>query len=166
MGIRIDRSSAAPEAAARSMTRARGAAGFSLVEVLVALIVVSVGMIGIAALYGQGLSAGRNALYRTQAVNLASDMAERIRANRLGRLGYNDAAPTHQGCDDVDCTPAQMAVHDLSVWTRHVEDLLPNGEGTVVAADGIPPSYTINVAWQETGIGAVEHEIVIHVPSY
>ena len=45
--------------------------GFGLVESLVALVVMSVGMIGIAALYGQGLGASRTALYRTQAVNLA-----------------------------------------------------------------------------------------------
>ena len=56
--------------------------GFTLVEVMVALIVLSVGMLGIAALFTQGLSAGRTAIFRTQAVNLVSDLADRIRANR------------------------------------------------------------------------------------
>ena len=65
-------------------TRTSMQLGFSLIEAMVALVVVSVGMIGIAGLYGQGLSAGRTALYRTQAVNLAADMADRIRVNRLG----------------------------------------------------------------------------------
>ena len=59
--------------------------GFTLVEVLVALVVMSVGMLGIAALYLEGLRAGRTALYRTTAVNLAADMADRIRANQQRR---------------------------------------------------------------------------------
>ena len=59
---------------------------------MVSLVVLSVGMIGIAALYAQGLGAGRTALYRTEAVNLVGDMADRIRANRLGGVAYAGAA--------------------------------------------------------------------------
>src|SRR6185503_6410096 len=66
--------------------------GFGLVEALVALVVVSVGMIGIAVLYGQGLGASRTALYRTQAVILASDMADRIRLNRRAGNAYKAVA--------------------------------------------------------------------------
>lgn len=62
--------------------------GFSIVEALVALVVLSIGMLGIAALYVESLRAGRSAIYRTQAVNLASDMADRIRANRNARASY------------------------------------------------------------------------------
>ena len=67
--------------------------GFTLVEVLVALVVMSVGMLGIAALYLEGLRAGRTALYRTTAVNLAGDMADRIRANRNAGLAYAGTGP-------------------------------------------------------------------------
>ena len=56
-------------------TQIRRLLGFSLIEALVALVVLSVGMIGIAALYGQGLGAARTALYRTIAVNLAASTA-------------------------------------------------------------------------------------------
>ena len=63
-------------------------AGFGLVEALVSLVVISVGMIGIAALYGQGLRASGSALYRTIAVNLAADMADRIRVNRRGDSSF------------------------------------------------------------------------------
>jgi type IV pilus modification protein PilV len=62
--------------------------GFGLIESLVALLVISVGMIGIAGLYGHGLRANGTALYRTIAVNLAADMADRIRANRRGNAAY------------------------------------------------------------------------------
>jgi type IV pilus assembly protein PilV len=141
--------------------------GFSLIEVMVALVVVSVGMIGIAALYGQGLSAGRTALYRTQAVNLASDMADRIRVNRRGGAAYGGAA-ANNNCDPpaaVNCTPAQMAAHDLWVWGNLVQQQLPNGVGAVQFTGTTPSTYTITVTWQDTGIGAVNYQLAIQVPS-
>jgi len=148
-------------------TRTCAQRGFSLIEAMVALVVVSVGMIGIAGLYGQGLSAGRTALYRTQAVNLAADMADRIRVNRLGGANYGGAA-ANNNCDPpgaVNCSPAQMAAHDLSVWTNQVQAQLPNGVGTVQVAGTSPPTYTITVTWQETGLGAVNYQLAIRVPS-
>ena len=59
--------------------------GFTLVEAMVALIVLSVGLLGIAALYVETLRASRTSLHRTQAVNLATDLADRMRANRDAR---------------------------------------------------------------------------------
>lgn len=140
--------------------------GFSLIEAMVSLVVISVGMIGIAALYGQGLGAGRTAMYRTQAVNLASDMADRIRVNRLGQAAYGGAA-ANNNCGPgggVNCTPSQMAANDLFGWEAQVTAALPNGQGTVQFAAGTPPSYTIQVSWQEVGLGTVTHQIVIQVP--
>ena len=141
--------------------------GFSLIEAMVSLVVVSVGMIGIAALYGQGLGAGRTALYRTQAVNLAADMADRIRVNRLGGANYGGPR-ANNNCDPpggVNCTPAQMAAHDLWVWTNQVTVQLPNGVGAVQFAGTLPPTFTITVTWQETGLGAVNYQMAIRVPN-
>jgi type IV pilus modification protein PilV len=56
--------------------------GFTMVETLVALVVLAIGLLGIAALYLDSLRAGRTAIYRTQAVNLSADLADRIRSNR------------------------------------------------------------------------------------
>lgn len=145
--------------------------GFNLIEAMVALVVISVGMIGIAALYGQGLSAGRTALYRTHAVNLASDMADRIRVNRLGGLEYAGAA-SNNSCDPqsggaADCAPPDMAAHDLWVWQQQVEQLLPEGEGDV-QFDGatLPPTYTIEVSWVEVGsANPLTHQVSIQVPN-
>ena len=60
----------------------RRMAGISMVEALVALVIISVGMLGIAGLYLCSLQAGRSANLRMQAVNLTTDLADRIRANR------------------------------------------------------------------------------------
>jgi type IV pilus assembly protein PilV len=139
--------------------------GFGLIESLVALVVVSVGMIGIAALYGQGLSASRTALYRTQAVNLASDMADRIRLNRQGAASYGGGA-ANNNCEPggVSCTPAQMAAHDLWAWNNLIDQQLAGADGTVTYMAALPPTYTIQVTWQEVGFGAITHQIAISVP--
>ena len=141
--------------------------GFSLIEAMVSLVVISVGMIGIASLYTQGLGAGRTALFRTQAVNLAADMADRIRVNRQGGSDYGGAAADNS-CDPgggVNCTPAQMAAHDLFTWGAQVAQLMPNGVGVVQFAATTPPTYTIQATWQEVGVGAITHQIIIRVPN-
>jgi len=150
-----------------SMRQRVSSAGFSLIEALVSLIVISVGMIGIASLYGQGLTAGRVALSRTLAVNLASVMAENIRANRLGQAAYAGAA-ANNGCDPVGgatCTPVQMAAQDLFFWNQDIQAQLPNGAGQVVFVDGTPPTYTITITWDEVGIGQVTEQMVVQVPT-
>lgn len=143
----------------------RAELGFSLVESLVALVVLSVGMIGIAALYGQGLSAGRSALYRTVAVNLAGEMADRIRANRLGRASYTGAGSMAKVCGPgatTDCTPAELAAWDVAIWRAMVQQQLPGGVGTVTFTMDTPPTYTISVAWQD--LGAATYTITPQIP--
>ena len=130
--------------------------GFTLVEVLVALVVMSVGMLGIAALYLEGIRAGRTSLYRTAAVNLAADMADRIRANRNAGIAYAGTGPgADGGCVNgaVDCTPEQLADDDWLDWSTHLDDQLPDGAGGEVEVAGLAPllTYTITVAWPEIG---------------
>ncbi|MGD8325172.1 MAG: type IV pilus modification protein PilV [Gammaproteobacteria bacterium] len=144
-------------------------AGFTLIEVMVALAVVSIGMLGIASLYTQALGAARTTQYRSQAINLLSDMADRIRGNRLGDLSYAGAAADNN-CDlsgGATCTPAQMAAHDLFTWGAQVQALLPAGAWNLArnAAD-TPPSYTITVTWDEVGQGQVTAQTVVQVPAF
>jgi type IV pilus assembly protein PilV len=141
--------------------------GFGLIESLVALVVISVGMIGIAALYGQGLRASGTALYRTIAVNLAADMADRIRVNRRGNAAYGGAAADGD-CDaggDTDCTVAAMAAHDLFEWEALVAAQLPGGVGDVQFTGTTPPTYTISVDWTEVGNDVPPHQITVRIPN-
>jgi type IV pilus assembly protein PilV len=145
--------------------------GFSLIESMVALVVMSVGMIGMAALYGQGLGAGRTAQYRTLAINLVADMADRIRVNRMGQANYGNAG-ANAACDPesgggVDCTPAQMAAHDLWVWDQQVQRILPSGTSQVLFNNAtIPPTFTIQVNWDEVGAGNLSHQVVMQMPNF
>lgn len=129
--------------------------GFSLIEVLVALVVMSVGMLGIAALYLEGLRASRTAVYRTTAVNLAADMADRIRANQRGRLAYAGTGPgSDEACvnGDADCTPAALAADDWFSWSNQLNASLPVGStaqiDVVAAASTV---YAIRIEWPEIG---------------
>lgn len=150
---------------------ARRSAGYSLIEALVSLVVISVGMIGIAAMYGQGLGASRTALSRSVAMNLATAMADNIGANRLAQAAYAGAA-ANNNCDPtggggVDCTPAQMAAHDLWRWQQDIAALLgPNATGTVTYAAGTPPTYTITVTWDEPGVGQVMETMSTQAPVF
>lgn len=150
-----------------------GQTGFTLVEAMVALVVLSVGLIGVAALHGQSLSAARTAYFRSIAVTLSADMADRIRGNRLAGAAYAGSAASY-GCDPsngggVDCSPTEMAAHDLYVWDGMVESSLPNGRSTVRFDGGTsPPTYTITVMWDEVGapVNPVQHQIALQLPPY
>lgn len=141
--------------------------GFSLVEALVALVVMSIGMLGIAALYVESLRSGTSALLRSQAVALASDMADRIRANPTAGTGYakgvDDNGTVTAACTGSTgtCTVAQMASTDIAQWAQLLDDRqddptkgplgLPSGRGTVVVTNATPRVYTITVSWTESG---------------
>lgn len=131
----------------------RNHGGFSLVEVLIALVIMSVGMLGIAGLYVESLQAGRTSQFRHNAVTLASDVADRIRANP--RAGINYQLPGgNNNCvlGNVDCTPAQMAANDIDLWDTQAADMLPNGRVTITYDDNpVPPTYLIVVSWDEAG---------------
>lgn len=129
--------------------------GFTLVETMVALVVLSVGMIGIAALHVRALSASSTAIYSSQATNLAGDIADRIRVNRTALTAYEGPAADNNcdqptGAGGVDCSPAEMAAHDLFVWQELTARTLPGGQAAVdVDTSTNPPTYTVSVSWSE-----------------
>jgi type IV pilus assembly protein PilV len=136
---------------------------------MVALAVVSIGMLGIASLYTQTLGAARTTQYRSQAINLLADMADRIRANRLGGAAYAGAAADNN-CDligGVTCTSAELAADDLYNWGASVERLLPAGAWDVTRNAGtLPPTYTILVQWDEVAQGTLTAQTIIQLPNF
>ena len=140
--------------------------GFTLIEVLVAMVLLSLGLMGVAALQMESMRSTQNAQTRARAVVLAADIAERMRTNRGAALAGayvtdgDDGA--NQNCTDdleggptVVCTPALMVDHDLWQWRENLTSPLTGLPGEAVgsiASDGAPvPTFTIEIAWQEKG---------------
>jgi type IV pilus assembly protein PilV len=155
--------------------------GFTLIEILVAVFVMAVGLLGLAALQVAGLRNNQTAYLRTQATHLAHVMSDRMRANLLGvQLGsYNNQAATTDDCDDATddvgagkvCTINEMAGYDLKTWTDELAQQLPGGEGTVCldstptdgtadapACDGNGIAYAIKIFWTEKVPGSTDGE--------
>lgn len=124
--------------------------GFTLVEVLVALLVLSIALLGIANLQLTGLRLAQDGIYRTQAAMLAFDMSQRILANRVANqtgnnLYTSNAASSYAvDCSATNCTAAQMADYDTVVWQQMIQDRIPTGSDGLVAGTG---TYITTVFW-------------------
>lgn len=115
------------------------AGGFSLVEVLVALAVLSIGLLGLAALQTTGLKFNHQSYERTQAVMQAYDIIDRMRANKSGdgatiNTAYENVAlgtaPAASECTS-SCTGNQLAQYDIRKWNLANAALLAEGKGAV-----------------------------------
>lgn len=122
--------------------------GFTLLEVLVAMVVLSIGLLGLAGLMASSLKNSHSAYQRTQATWLAYDALDRMRANRQVALagGYNLALGATPGGSD-------MAATDLSQWNTALSNTLPAGQGSIAVAAG--GAVTVIVQWDDTRSGGL-----------
>jgi len=142
----------------RNMNIQRRQGGFTLLEILIAIVILSIGLLGLAGLQATGLKNNYSAYQRTQASLLANEMLDRIRANRQGlEAGAYDnvdsTVTSDPGCITSGCSPAQMALHDAHDWATRLSDLLPAGRGRVSGAGG-NSIFTITVMWDDERTGA------------
>lgn len=114
--------------------------GIALIEVLVAVLVLAVGLLGMAAMQVQSSQMTNGAEQRTQAVLLTADMMDRIRANRGNAANYNgisvDPSATSCSTDYAPAASATVSVNDIAEWSNLVVCLLPEGEATVSVDNG------------------------------
>jgi type IV pilus assembly protein PilV len=129
--------------------------GISLVEILITVLVFSIGCLGLAGLHITSMRGNQSAYYRTVAMLQAYDMADRMRANQAGvALGaYNNmaGAPDDPGCIDAGCSAEELGSYDLYDWNSTNATLLPLGQGTVVAGE---VDWIITVRWDGNLVGA------------
>ncbi|SJM90508.1 Type IV pilus modification protein PilV [Crenothrix polyspora] len=130
--------------------------GFTLIEVLIAMMILAVGLLGLAALQATSLRNNQSAFYYSQATQLAYDIADRMRANVASAATYTVAgnANPHDNCLAIEgCTPAEMAEHDLYEWYKAIQSTFPESVDTVskieVNTVGGIDTYTVTISWND-----------------
>lgn len=125
-----------------------GSAGFTLIEILVAVLILSIGLLGLAGLQANSLRFNTDSSILTQATYIANDMADRMRANASSLAAY----PVEGGAQKSNCyaaggcSPAEMVANDVFEWNEALATL-PGGQGTITALGG--GLFTITVMWDE-----------------
>ncbi|MDW8322925.1 MAG: type IV pilus modification protein PilV [Burkholderiales bacterium] len=126
--------------------------GFGLVEVLVTLVLLSVGLLGLAALQGQSQRTTYSAYLRSQAAVLAYDMLDLMRSNRtVATASSYDLTST-----SASCTSAAGVTALLCDWRTRLGNL-PNASGRV-RYDSVTRIITVEVSWDDSRAGGGAHE--------
>lgn len=126
--------------------------GFSLLEVLVAMGVLSIGLLGLAALQTASFRFNNQSFLKTQATVRTYDIIDRIRSNSAGTYaltltGTPPSAPTD--CKTSLCSANDMALFDLNQWINSINTYLPQGQGAISVTTN---RYVVTVSWVENGV--------------
>jgi type IV pilus assembly protein PilV len=140
--------------------------GFTIAETVVALLVVSAGIIGVAALYADRVHANADAELHARAVKLADEIAARISTNAAGRIGYI-------GTIGVVCDKAakprlaqDAAAIEASCWQDAVEAELPSGMGSITRDTTTNPiAYVVAVSWSAPESGTASYVLRVQTVS-
>lgn len=138
--------------------------GFTLLEVMVAMVIFAIGLLGLAGIQANALRDNHGSYARSQAVLLAYDIVDRMRANPDAQTGdqyviaAGAAVAGYPGClgggacDCVTnaCTTANFVTYDLGAWKTQLAQLIPSGDGRITGTN----PYTITVFWDEDRVGA------------
>lgn len=135
--------------------------GFSLIEILVTILILAIGLLGLAGLQTRMLTTELESFQRSQALVLVQDMVNRINANRDAARGDDYSASTVYGTGstlgDSGCTQAETAARDLCQWSQSLKgagvDDAGNAVGAMIGARGCI----------ETLSGAEKSEVVLRV---
>jgi type IV pilus assembly protein PilV len=161
--------------------------GFTLIEVLIAMLVLALGLVGLAGLQVTSLRNNLSAYNRSQATQLAYDLADRMRANIPGVATYmTGTAGVIANCKNtIGCSPIEMATNDLYEWncsvaggcennTPPIAAPLPGGQGivcldstpndgtsvAVANCDGVGNIYTIKIWWDDDRSGVTSQRLL------
>lgn len=158
------------------------ARGFTMIEVLIAILITAIGVLGIAGLQAYTLKSTHGSNLRSVATRQAYEIVDSMRANRVGldAGNYNNQQGTQvNSCyQSSGCTTQQMAQMDVYLWNQANAALLPSGAGfvcsdstpndgtpTAPACDNLPNSpYVVKIWWDEREGGALQRFIFTFRP--
>lgn len=136
--------------------------GFSLLEVLIAMVVLSVGLLALTALQINSLRATNEAQQITNVSLLAKEMADRMRANPSQLLSYSgtsltaadDSAPDC-AAENASCSAEELQAFDVNQWITTLVKVLNIVRGSIFRIDGSPDEYVIGIQWDHDRDGAL-----------
>jgi type IV pilus assembly protein PilV len=125
--------------------------GFTLLEVLISLVILSIGLLGLAALQTTSLKQNQGAYYRSQSAQLSYFITDRMRANISGLSGYvttdaSEASSVSSCSTSAGCSPANMAENDLYEWFLALNGALPSPNATISLNGSV---YSISITWDD-----------------
>jgi type IV pilus assembly protein PilV len=131
----------------QNFTLKKFSAGFNLLEAMVALLIISIGFLGIATLQARGQQFNQTAYLRSQATFLATDLMDRMRINEnMAKQGsYKKTPPSNApDCESKPCSEFETVDYDLANWYERMKTTLPDGKTTITWQS---PYYTITIQW-------------------
>ncbi|MCW7553836.1 type IV pilus modification protein PilV [Endozoicomonas gorgoniicola] len=158
------------------MQASKRSAGVGLIEVLAALLVISIGVLGMVGLQTRSLQHNHVAYLRSQAVIIGNDMMDRIRVNRSlssvnddyvvehGRLTAEEcsAEAYPDDCETGACTSAELAEYDIRQWKFHMACVLPDSDGSITIEDSASGRiYVISMQFDESRGQQPAREVVV-----
>lgn len=154
--------------------------GFTLIEVLVALFIITVGLLGVAGLQTQAMRSGNLSSQRLAAVMKVQELAERIRLNSAAVNSYNvgtvnaSSGGANSNCyNGTSCSIAELAAYDIYLWRSDFNNVFPSGAtGSVVVTNPTPSAAVtaafamvqISLNWSNN-VGAQSYSTFLHVDS-
>jgi type IV pilus assembly protein PilV len=143
-------------------TRSGRQSGLSLLEVLIAIAVLAIGLLGLVQMQAFGLMNVERAYQRSQATVLAYAIADKMRANLTSLNAYlsdtmapADAEAQPDCLTTSGCSAAELAENDLFEWNSALQSELPGASGTIALADG---NFTVAIIWDDSGDGIINSD--------
>lgn len=137
--------------------------GFTIAEVFAALLVMAVGIIGIAALYSDQVQSNPDVQLHREAAALADEIAKRIRETKEGHAGFATTIGVLCEQQSEPKLSQDIAAREAACWEDEVERKLPSGLGSITRETlTSPPTYVIAVSWSAPDAGTASY--VIRVP--
>lgn len=133
--------------------------GIAMIEALIALLVLALGVLGLARLQVSALTESRNTNARAMAVQLAADLSERMQSNAVIRranplsnpyvAGWGNPPNAAKNCLEEDCSGDELAAFDLMTWKLNLQSLLPNGDAQVFRSDTDQNQFGVLLGWTD-----------------
>jgi type IV pilus assembly protein PilV len=142
--------------------------GVSLIEILVSIVIASIGLLALAGVNASSIRYTKMSQYRGTATQLATDIGERMRANKAGAASYalltnfagqavlpGPAATLCNSYSGATCTADQVAAYDLQTWQLIVRDQLPEGSAYIVYQN-VQIAADVWLVWRDPAVASAD----------